>query len=171
MAKKQPATVERPARKKPDFSGVPGEIVNASNLPLEWGTRIKRSPYDPLLRQLQAAPPGSALKFGAVKAWGTVSLRARKLGIKIEQAIDGDVLYVRISQAPPDPNAERDRRHEAVRKALSKAPGNPIQIAALARQQSNIDLSGPQAEVILMQLSRAGEAELKDGRWYPVRAA
>jgi hypothetical protein len=57
-------------RKRPDFSGTPGELVPPEKVPenIHWGNNLRGSPYDGLLQSLAQAAPGTGLSFGDAKA-------------------------------------------------------------------------------------------------------
>jgi hypothetical protein len=158
---------EKKARKVPDFSGVPGELVKVDGVELTWGTRNRKSPYDALLRQLTAAEPGMALKFGSERAWASVLVRARKLNIRVEPAFADGVLYVRLAPTTSNPEEERAERHAAVLRAVKSRPMTHYEIGAWLRTNERISLDAPLIESVLRQLSAAGKVELRpDGKWY-----
>lgn len=85
---------------RPDFKGVPGMLLDAAPDGLEFGTGKKRlSPYDPLLKQLQAAGAGKFLKFEDLRARTSVQARAKKLGIRVLFGEQGSVLWVTLASA------------------------------------------------------------------------
>ena len=47
------------------------------------------------------------LKFGSERAWASVSVRARRLNIRVEPAFADGVLYVRLAPKPNGPEEER----------------------------------------------------------------
>ena len=68
-AAKRITEIQKPTKGvKPNLNGVPGELVPAAGLTLNFaiGNR-KVSPYDVLLDQLAAAPEGNLLRFAH---WG-----------------------------------------------------------------------------------------------------
>lgn len=156
------------ARRKPDFSGVPGQVVDVAARPIEWGPRTRRSPHDGLLSDLLVAGPNKALEFADPRAWASVSVRARKMGIKVEAAVVDGKLLVRVApRQERTPEELREARHTAVLAALKATPANALAIAAWVRAHCEIDISGPQTESILGQLSRAGKVAMRaDGHWH-----
>jgi len=133
---------------------------------------LRGSPYDALLEQLAAAGPGKGLKFGDVKARASVTVRARKKGMRVSFAVAGDVLYVRF-----DGRVEDDvhgGRRAAILTALRRGPANPITLAVILRANGDANLDGETVVVILAQMARTGEVVRGEGdRWAlnPVKKA
>ena len=97
---------------KPNCNGVPGALIEASELPpdLVFGLRKQHvSPYDALLKQLLESGEGKALSFGHERARASVFARSKKLGIKIEMADHAGKLYVRLMPGSTASSTEEKR--------------------------------------------------------------
>lgn len=161
MAKK---SISETKRARPDFSGVPGELVDASVLPagLHWGTKLRGSPYDGLLRQLAEAGTGKVLKFGNPKARVSVNVRARKLGMRVTCAEADGVLFVRFGgSAGEDLKGSRRERIRGVLKVSAGA--TPFHVAKVLRDKGDEHADAQIVEAILTQMARAGEVVRGEG--------
>lgn len=159
------AAVKEP-RKKLDFSGVPGELVDIGGVELNWGSRQRKSPYDALLRNLVLAGPGKALKFGSERAWASVNVRARKLGITVEPAFVNGALYVRLARKQKTAAEAIEERHATIVEMLKERPASESLIVDALRRRG-IDSDGQQVKAALMQESKKGTVQLRaDGLWH-----
>jgi hypothetical protein len=157
----------KPGPKKghvPDFSGVPGELVAADAVPagIHWGTKLRGSPYDPLLKELAEAGAGKMLKFGNARARTSIVLRARKLGLKVVCGEDGGALYVKFVGREGDDLA--NARREKIRQALKIVVGITLSKLLLhLRDKGDVTIDAPTLQLILSQMMRAGEIIHADG--------
>lgn len=147
--------------KHPDFSGVPGEIVSIENLVLDFQTRKRMSPYDALLDNLVEAGPGKALKFGDVRARASVTVRARKKGLKVSFAELYGVLYVRLDGKAED-TIGRTRR-EKILQTLKTGPRKAIALTVALRDQGDAAIDVNLVLAILGQMERSGEVIHQEG--------
>jgi len=157
-------------RKKPNFTGVPGELVDLASVELRPLLKGKKSPYDDLLRKLSTVEGvNRGLKFGSVRAKNSVLIRAKKLGYRVSLFDDAaGNLYVKFGGFLDTAEVLRGRNREAVRKALANGhPLSPIAIASWCRENGAPDMDAGLAKVILSQMKATGEAiedEIK-GTW------
>ena len=133
----------------PDVKGVPGKVIQ---LPagLTFGSRARQSPYDPLLREVETAAPGSGLEFGDPRARASVIIRAKKLGLKVEFAEQDGKLYVRLAAAQDT----RTARHDAILALLRLGPSTPIKIASVLREKGDTVADGQIVVAALGQMER-----------------
>lgn len=163
------------ARKKPDFSGVPGSLVAADVVAglegsgLVWGTGHRTSPYDGMLEELrrhtEAAlmrnekPP--ALRFDDGRARAAVCLRARKKGLRVICGEHDGKLYVRIDKLEGEPSVAR-RKNILV--ALKKYGPLPTQrLAGQLRQDGDSTVDAPTVTLICAQMVKSGDLVAQDG--------
>jgi hypothetical protein len=161
--KKNAKVVETTKRGRPDFSGVPGELVDAAVVPagLHFGTKLRGSPYDGLLKQLADAGAGKMLKFGDPKARVSINVRARKLGLKVSCAEDGNVLWVRFDgRADDDVKASR---REKILGVLKFGPNTAIRLAHVLREKGDENVDASLVEAICVQVARSGEILRQEG--------
>lgn len=151
----------KPARRKPDFSGVPGELVAVDAIPADvvFGNK-RQSPYDALLLKLKENPM-QALRFGDVKAQASIHARSRKLGIAVETAEHEGQLYVRMKELHgAKAQARRDRITSLLKQGVAlTAPA----LAAKLREQGDAVADGQLVLVILEQMARSGEVIKQEG--------
>jgi|SRR5579859_5966436 len=97
---------------RPDFSGVPGELVDL-DASLSFARVTRSSPYDPLLQKLlaateswraetkdgSAAKPQPGLRFSDTRARAAITSRSRKLNMRVSFAESGGQLFVRYEGA------------------------------------------------------------------------
>lgn len=163
----QEAAPERkPSRKHPDFSGVAGEFVTATDpgvALLHWGNQRRISPYDALLedlaRRTEAArvaigTPEPVLRFCNARARTSLGVRARKLGLIVEFALSGTLLYVRHKARVSD--KAREERRGAILRHIKLGPMNAIALAGRLRQDGDNTVNAGDVEVILEQLTKTG---------------
>jgi hypothetical protein len=146
--------------RKPNTDGVPGELVSLEGLNLVFGTRLKTSPYDPLLDQLVQAGPGKALRFGDVRAKASVYARAKKRGLRVSFAESAGALYVRFDGSS-DADVRKSRRDHIV-VALRLGPMSAIQIAKRLREAGDASVDAQLVEAILGQMLKASEVVKRD---------
>lgn len=121
------APVSKPTRGvRPNFTGVPGELIKVSEVPADLTFSVRKlhtSPYDPLLRQLQDADPGHVLCFGDERARPSVIARAKKLSLKVEFADHAGKLYVRLIPSATAPAHEASVKTQVVqdKKTVNRA--------------------------------------------------
>lgn len=149
--------------KAPDFSGVKGELVLAEGLQLNFGSRLKSSPYDALLDQLVAAR-GQLLKFAALKARASVAVRAKKKGLRVSFAEAGGCLFVRYDGLLVDD--VKGTRRAKILDVLEKMPRNAAQLAVALREAGDSTVDASLVLAILAQLERDGQVVRGEGdRW------
>lgn len=162
-----------------DFSGVPGEIVPADAVQgLEFSAKkIRHSPYDALLEKLLDSPKGSILKFGDPRARASVTVRARKKGLKVEFAERDGVLYVRIAgfaeQRPEiKPVHVPGGCAALVLRALAAIEdATPLAIAEYIIQ-NGVRITTPEVRDTLVQMAKDGTAKKRaNGTWTLGKAA
>lgn len=144
-------------RKKPDFTGVPGEFCKPDGLNLVFGKKLRGSPYDGLLLEL-AKRTGELLVFGDIKARASIYARAKKLQMALEYAESGGKLYVRFAGLLPDHPDFKSQRRDRIMAAL---PGTPIQVAraigdGLTAQDVEIHLRQAQRDKLVTMDSHTG---------------
>jgi hypothetical protein len=147
-----------------DFRGVPGEMVSTPT-DLEFSAvKRKESPYDPLLIQLSKAGPGHVLKFGDLKARTSVTVRAKKKGFRVSFAERDGVLFVRF-----DGSAEGDQqntRKVKILEVLKTGPMSYLKVCNRLRDAGDTLIDGPLAELLLMQMLKAGQVVKQEGGAY-----
>lgn len=177
---------------KPNCNGVPGALIEIEDLPLDlvFGTRKQHiSPYDALLKQLLEAGEGKALLFGHERARASVSVRPKKLGIKVEMADHAGKLYVRLAPGstpegklaaaaktqPPLSvkdvvvSDKKTRSRSLVLTALRKGWHTPEAIAAHLRSDDpDCSLDGPTVRSLLKAMQQDGgvrQASTSPEKW------
>lgn len=161
-----------PSRKKPDMTGVPGEVVSLEGLELSFGFK-KASPYDALLLGLVDSPDRAkqALKFNNPRCRPSVYSRARKLGIRVTFAERDGVLYVRV-----DGRLDEDiraKRRSAIVAAL-RAKGctlTHIKLTNILRDAGDESLDAASVDAILHQMLRTGQIVRGEGATWAVNPA
>ena len=152
----------RPKGVKPDFSGVPGELVGLGDLQLVFGRGGRLSPYDSLLRKLAEAPKGQVLKFGSKKARASVAIRAKKLGYRVSFAEHQGSLFVRFDGRVDDDI--RKQRRDSIAAALRKhGPLSYIALANKLREGGDDSLNASDVEAIVLQLVKDGSVIRQEG--------
>lgn len=156
--------VEAKQRKRPDFSGVPGELCDLpADLP--WGVSGRTSPYNPLLDQLTVATekwnagekktPQPGLCFGSIKARAAVGAQGKKRGLKLSFVEAGGKLYVRLdSTAAGDKKSAR--RTTILQSLRIHGSQNAIQLSAKLRAAGDASIDAGGVEAICVQMSRDG---------------
>jgi len=157
-----PVPVAVPTRRRPDFSGTPGELVKL-DADLVFGLPGRTSPYDAYLDQLakatddwvrdgkQGLQPG--LKFSDVRARPSVWARSRKKQLKVAFVEKGGALFVRLELPSEDiGKARRDK----ILQVLAAGPMAYIPLAARLIQGGDVRLDANQVEAICVQMSRNG---------------
>lgn len=151
--------------KKPDMSGVPGELVGMPAFELRWGGG-KISPYDGLLEKLAAAGPGQLLKFGDARAKTSLWSRSRKLGMKLMYAEHEGSMYVKFAGWAPDSERGKQIVRAKIMEVLQTNPRTEIQLAVELRKQGLTDMDAATAGAILKQMEQLGQTSRKaDGTW------
>lgn len=159
---------------KPNCNGVPGALIEASELPpdLVFGLRKQHiSPYDALLKQLLESGEGKALKFGHERARTSVVARSKKLGIKIELADYAGELYVRLAPGSTSQarqplkdglvSDKKTRNRSLILTALRKGKSTPEAIAAQLRSDDpDCSLDGPIVRSLLKGMQQDGGVRL-----------
>jgi len=156
-------TIETPKRGRPDFTGVPGELVLVTSLPpLEFSTRKRHiSPYDALLDQLATAGPDHALKFGSLRPRASLTNRAKKCGILIAFAEKDNFLYVKFLGRAEDASKEK-RKARILQLIRQLGPCNPIKLAARMREEGDASLDAIITELILAEIAKTGQVIRRD---------
>lgn len=155
-----------------DFSGTPGGLVDAGEEPqgVAWGGKTRKSPYDALLRQLEAAGEGKRLLFRDVKARTSVAVRARKLGIKVLIGEDSaGQLWVKLAAAADDPVGAV--RREKILGCLKFGASDAIHLAVALREKGDLTVDGETVNAILGQMARSGEVIAQEGGKYRLNPA
>lgn len=162
MAKAAVSPLAPKKGRRPDFTGVPGEIVSLDGLgDLHWGNKLRGSPYDALLYQLAAAGQGKALKFGDERARASITVRARKKGYKVSFAVQGGALYVRFDGRVDDD--VKARRREQILGALKFGPSAAPKLASILRGKGDEIVDGQMVVAILVQMQRDGHVIRQEG--------
>jgi hypothetical protein len=179
-------------RKRPDFTGVPGQIVLSSDPAaqgLQFGLGGRISPYDEMLRELAARMqeyhaaleanatskpaklvdpiPIPYLRFPNLKPKHAVAMRARKLGIKISFAVKDDQLWIRCNGS--EASDTRARREKAILACLTTGPRSAIAVAAYLRERGDELIDGPIAEGILLMLLKRGQVIRQEGNSFALK--
>lgn len=166
----------KPGR-RPDFSGVPGEIITSPPENLSWGAKTRKSPYDALLDQLSAATATAtasggdipALRFPDARAKASVFVRARKKGLKVVCAEAPDGLYVRIE---PGSDQVGEVRRERIHAALKKfGAATPVQLSGSLRSQGDLTIDAQTVATILSQMARLGVVVAGEGNLWKLNPA
>ena len=158
--------------KKPDFSGVHGALVNEGPPPdvLFGPKKLRTSPYDPLLLQLQRAGAGKFLKFDDLRARPSLVARAKRLNIAILFGEQGSTLWVTLAKAdlatdgvadvPAAPKARPlpEIVLEGIRDDKRDTPGL---IVAFCRKNGAPDVTLNAVDAALAGLLREGKIKLK----------
>src|SRR5262245_53029721 len=76
-------------RKKPDFSGVAGRLIAKAPDGMSFGSRLRVSPYDPLLDQLRVQGRGAFAEFDHVRARAAVLNRAKAKKMRVSFGVEG----------------------------------------------------------------------------------
>lgn len=154
------ANEAKPARKMPDMSGVPGELISIDAVPpgILFGGK-RQSPYDKLLLQLQAQPD-KLLRFGDAKAYASLHARAKKLSIGIEMGVSDNLLFVRMKEFHGERAAKRRADILVILKPGTSLPAPGI--AAKLREMGDT-ADGGMVSVILEQMVRTGEVIKQEG--------
>ncbi|MFN7999286.1 MAG: hypothetical protein U0Q18_37055 [Bryobacteraceae bacterium] len=161
-------------RAKPDFTGVQGEVVAGDVIAglegrgLAWGSGGRKSPYDAQLDELlrltnEAAAQGSpkpAMRFASNKARTSLTVRAKKKGIKLSFAEFDGALYCRIEGQENQVGA---RRRARILEELKRGPRKAayLNTALRAAGDQTIDLGTIGA--ILSQMLREGSIVHQEG--------
>jgi hypothetical protein len=149
----------------PDFSGVPGELVDAAVVPADviWGHKARKSPYDPLLLQLAEAGAGKVLRFSEPKAKSSIPARAKKLGLRVTCGeAGGGALFVRFDGRVEDD--KRETRREILKGALKVTVGASVMaLTQVLRDKGDTTVDANIVGAILMQMLKAGEVIQQEG--------
>lgn len=153
-------------RKMPDMTGVPGRLIKCP-AGIEFGPKGRQSPYDSLLKQLAAANDGQILQFDGGRAKPSVAVRASKLGMKVEFAQAGNLLYVRFAGWKPDSLQWKAAARAAILNSIETQPRNEIQIANSVRSQKWMsEMDAGTVGAILKQMEQDGLViSGRDGAW------
>lgn len=163
-ARANAAAPSKPSRKAPDFSGVAGKLVDVP-AGLVFGVKTRVSPYDVLLQQL-AASKGKALEFGDLRARASVHVRAKKLGMRVLTAEQGNTLYVKFGGWMPSTDGWRAQVRAAINEVVRTQPRNEVQIAVAVRAQGLNDVDAGIVGTILKQMEQEGAVQRqRDGSW------
>jgi len=158
---------EKPKRKAPDFSGVPGELVALDGLTLHFGKR-KVSPYDPLLDQLSLATdaalnankPAPGLRFTSVQAKASVSARAKLKGLRVSFAETPEgPMYVRIEGRLD----VLEKRGDAIRAMLASGPLSTMVITSRLRSNGDDTVDAQGVEAMLSGMMKRGTVIRQEG--------
>lgn len=180
MATAVAAKVGKPTKGvKPNFEGVRGELVKSAELPagIVFGfRRLHSSPYDALLNQLVEAGTGQVLCFGNPRARCSITVRSRKLNIKVEYGEHLGKLYVRLApgSTAPDESAasaplssvkdtvasgQKTRKRSLIMTAIRQEKHSPEAIAAFMRQEYPA-MDAPIVRSMLKQMQIDGSVTL-----------
>lgn len=155
----------KPKGIKPDFTGVPGELVPIDGLQLSFGRGGRISPYDALLIKLSESAKGNALKFASVRAKASVAVRSKKLGFRVSFAELGGALYVRY-EGRIDEDIRAQRR-TAITAVLKKhGPQSSIAISTLLRGAGDTSLNAGDIELIVLQMLKDGTVLRQEGNMW-----
>ena len=150
-------------RRVPDFTGVPGQLASSDEIAgLEFGAKLRKSPYDALLDQLAIAPKGSALKFGDLKCRPSIYSRARKKGLRISFAERGGALFVRFDGRDDD-DVRATTRRAAILAALKLGPMSHVKITNKLRDAGDSVLDAAATDAILHQMFKVGQVLRQEG--------
>ena len=139
------------------------EIVEDAGLNLVFVPSLQKGKWRDLLNNL-ASRQGAVLRVGAKDLPG-VKTSAKKLGLKLEFAKQGEVVYVKVAGTRPlDPKEIRRRN---ILEALKDAPRDAGQITQYLRSMKGDNVTdATMCDCVLMQLSKAGIVEMgKDKKW------
>lgn len=163
------AKLKEVVKRKLDFTGTPGKMVDASQLDgLVFGGRAKVSPYDKLLTELKEAtpkPPSKVvLEFESLKARASVYARAKKLEMRVSFAELGGKLYVRYEgDLGEDVIA---KRRQAILDNMSGIPVSYIEMKNKLVALGDVSVTAAEVDIILVQLMKAGKVVRQDGgKW------
>jgi hypothetical protein len=151
------------------LEGVPGELVDIAPADILFGERrLKTSPYDPLLLQLKNAGAGKFLKFGDLRCRPSLTVRAKKLGLKILFGEQGQTLWVTLAKAdldavggPIEPQPARPAMTDLVLKALGAKRNTAGEIVSWMRSNGATGIGITQVDGLLSNLARAGKIKLR----------
>lgn len=157
---------KKPTRQHPDFTGVPGKLVAVPTGLVFCDRKTRISPYDALLLELAVAPKGNVLQFSDLRARNSLSVRSRKLGMKILFAEQANTLYVQFAGWSPDSEKWKALVREGILDVIQTQPRSPIQIATALRAKHINDVDAGLVDAILKQLEQSGEVlRGRDGSW------
>lgn len=163
---KKAAAVIPEKRARPNFAGVPGELIAADGLDLVFGSRLKVSPYDALLEKLAAAP-GMFLRFPDPRAKASVYLRAKKKGFRLSYAEKEGLLFVRFDGRVDDD--VRAKRRLEIMEVLKLGPSSPIPLANKLRERGDAGVQAGDVETICLQLIKTGELVRQEGNTFALK--
>ena len=147
--------------KRPNFDGVSGTLITTP-VGLEFSVRkLRISPYDALLDQLEKAGPGHVLCFDDIRARASVIVRSKKKGLRISFAEHDGKLFVRFDGSTKD-DVDNSRRGR-LRELLKIGPLTSIKACNKLRDSGDTLVDANITELILLSLMKSGEVIRQDG--------
>lgn len=158
----------------PNLTGVPGALVDQAPPDLLFGPRkMKTSPYDTLLLQLQRAGAGKFLRFEDLRARASLTARSKKLNIKILFGEQGSTLWVALAKTQMETEGKVDQTPSlkaiplpeiglgGIRNDKRDTPGLMVSYARL-HGAPEVQLNA--VDRVISELARGGKIKLKPVR-------